>query len=211
MVSKPAPFLSLSRGTSAFPECYAKKSKLIAFVAFLFVLAIVLRLVPHGYNVAAVGALGMFVGCYWSLGLGILISIAAMSVSDLVGHWMGVPSMGAYSVWLMATVYAATGVSAVVGKLISTVRNQIPGSLWLGVPAGAVLSGAAFFLITNFACWFDPMLGYPRTMEGLMNCYVAAIPFAKGTFIGNLVYSCLFFGIYQAMTASQTTKATADA
>lgn len=199
-------------GTRFVPlNAMQNKSKLVAFVTFLFVLTIVLRLVPHGYNVAAVGALGMFVGCYWSLGLGILISIAAMSVSDMVGHWMGVPSMGAYSVWLMATVYAATGLSAFAGKLVSILKNQMPGGLWIGVPAGAILAGAVFFLVTNFACWFDPMLGYPKTMEGLVNCYVAAIPFAKGTFIGNLVYSCVFFGVYEAMVVTRAANAAVDA
>lgn len=164
-------------------------------VAFL-VLAIALRLVPHSYNMAAVGALGIFVGCYWSLRLGVLFVLVAMVASDQIGQLAGVSSMGAYDPWLMATVYGGMAVAAVLGKGISWTKAPLP----LGVPAGAILAGCAFFLISNFGAWLAMGDVYPRSMAGLMECYVAAIPFARNTFIGNLGYAIAFFGIYAGLS-----------
>ena len=35
---------------------------------------------------------------------------------------------------------------------------------------------------------------YPRTMEGLVACYVAAIPFFRNTLVGDLLYAGALFG-----------------
>ena len=35
---------------------------------------------------------------------------------------------------------------------------------------------------------------YPRSIEGLIACYVAAIPFFGNTVLGNLLFSGLLFG-----------------
>jgi hypothetical protein len=48
-----------------------------------------------------------------------------------------------------------------------------------------------FFIVTNFACW---LLWYPRTMEGLVACYVAAIPFFQNTLLGDVVFATALFG-----------------
>ena len=166
----------------------------LASVLFLIV-AIGLRVAPHNYNVAAIGALGLFVGCYWSLRMGLLFTLAAMTVSDVIGHFAGVPSMGAYSPWLMVAVYGAMACSAVLGKGIKL--SQAPKLF--GVPTGAVLSSVVFFLITNFASWALMPEVYARSLNGLMESYVAAIPFAQNTFLGNVFFSIAFFGIYAVL------------
>jgi hypothetical protein len=179
------------------------------FAIAFFILAVALRLTTHAYNLAAVGALGMIVGCYWSARIGFLFSVAAMAVSDVLGHWLQIPSMGFYEPWLMLTVCGATGVAAVVGKVVGNVERLTPKSIWLGVPAGAIVSAVLFFLITNTASWMDPQMGYPATAAGLLSCYLAAIPFAQGTFIGNLLFSVLFFGSYKYAISLQTAEANA--
>lgn len=175
----------------------------------LFALAVAIRLMPHSYNVAAVGALGMFVGYFWSARIGFLMALAAMAVSDLFGHWLQVPSMGFYEPWLMLTVYFAMGLSAFVGNVISRAKAHWGLPLLAGVPCGAVLSTALFFLITNFASWLDPQMGYPRSLAGLVECYAAALPFVKNSLVGNLFYSALFFGGYVALTSPQISPADA--
>jgi hypothetical protein len=35
---------------------------------------------------------------------------------------------------------------------------------------------------------------YSRTLSGLMNCYIAGVPFFRGTLVGDLVYSAVLFG-----------------
>jgi hypothetical protein len=54
-------------------------------------------------------------------------------------------------------------------------------------------SSVLFFVITNFGVWaFDAF--YPKTWEGLIACYVAAIPFFQNTLIGDLLYTAVLFG-----------------
>ena len=61
--------------------------------------------------------------------------------------------------------------------------------------AGMVVAGTfSFFIITNFAVW--AMDGhYPMTLEGLIACYIAAIPFYGNTLLSTALFSALFFGI----------------
>ena len=60
-----------------------------------------------------------------------------------------------------------------------------------GMVVGATFS---FFVITNFAVWAMDGL-YPMTLEGLMACYIAAIPFYGNTLASTALFSALFFGL----------------
>ncbi len=165
------------------------------------IIAIALRLFPHAYNVSAIGALGMFAGCFGGVWFGFFVALGAMAVSDVLGELLAIPSMGLYDPWLMLTVYLAIAASAFVGRHLVGIRKggRFLMPLWAGVPLGAVVSTLLFFLITNFASWLDPQMMYPQTFAGLMECYWLALPFAKNSLIGNLVYSALFFGVYAAI------------
>lgn len=60
---------------------------------------------------------------------------------------------------------------------------------------GASLSASiSFFVVSNFAVWLVWNM-YPKTWEGLVQCYVAAIPFFRNGMLGDLVFTALFFGI----------------
>ena len=62
--------------------------------------------------------------------------------------------------------------------------------------AWAVLAASVlFFLLTNLGVWAVSGL-YPKTLQGLMACYTAAIPFFRSTLIGNIFYSTLLFGCF---------------
>lgn len=54
------------------------------------------------------------------------------------------------------------------------------------------IASFSFFLISNFGVWLS---WYPRTFEGLIQCYVLALPFYQNTFLGDLFfgYSVLFY------------------
>ena len=53
----------------------------------------------------------------------------------------------------------------------------------------------SFYLITNFAEWAFYDL-YPHTAAGLIEGYVAAIPFFRNTLASDLLFSVLIFGTY---------------
>jgi hypothetical protein len=58
----------------------------------------------------------------------------------------------------------------------------------------SLLGSILFFFITNFGVWAGGFYGY--TAGGLSKCYVMAIPFFKGTIMGDLFYNLVFFGGY---------------
>tara|TARA_B100000513_G_C11757642_1_gene136422 strand:- start:242 stop:502 length:261 start_codon:yes stop_codon:yes gene_type:complete len=49
-----------------------------------------------------------------------------------------------------------------------------------------LISSLIFFVVSNFGVW---IIGYPKTLEGFITCYIAAIPFFGWTIAGDLFYS----------------------
>lgn len=165
----------------------------LAFFAF----AIIMRFVPHPYNFAAVTALGLFAGCHLSGGVGLILAVGAMAISDFLGHQFGIGVVHFYDTKTMLAVYLAIGLAGGLGWLM---RSSVTPSR---VAASALAGSAIFFVTTNFASWLDPMMGYPQTLGGLVNCYIAAIPFALNTVLGDLFYSAVMFGGYALLTRPQ--------
>jgi hypothetical protein len=167
--------------------------RLVALAFFL--LAITLRFLPHWYNVAPIAALALFAGCYLSGRVGLVLAFGAMAASDLLGHWFEIPRMGFYNRSTMLTVYLALGLTAAMGTLL---RGRVNAAT---VPLASLAGTAIFFVTTNFACWLDPMMGYAPTLNGLAECYVKALPFARNTLLGDLFYSAVLFGVYNWLVA----------
>jgi len=57
-------------------------------------------------------------------------------------------------------------------------------------------SSLIFFVITNFGVWASGSM-YPLNVNGLISCFVLAIPFYKGTLLGFLFYSSFLFGVFE--------------
>jgi hypothetical protein len=57
----------------------------------------------------------------------------------------------------------------------------------------SLTTSVSFFLVSNFAVWLVWNM-YPKTWEGLVQCYVAAIPFFRNGVAGDLLFTALFFG-----------------
>jgi hypothetical protein len=66
-------------------------------------------------------------------------------------------------------------------------------------------AGAAFFLISNLGVWCMPHEAgqylYPRTLAGLTACFVNAVPFARGTFLGDIGFTIVFIGAIQLLAS----------
>ncbi|MCA9132688.1 MAG: hypothetical protein KDA45_06025 [Planctomycetales bacterium] len=166
-----------------------------------FLVAILLRFLPHWHNVTPMAALALFAGCYLSGRVGLILAFGAMAFSDMLGHWLQIPGMGFYNQTTMLTVYLALGLTAMIGTCLRGRVNP------LTVPLASLAGTLVFFLTTNFACWFDPMLGYAQTPSGLAQCYVNALPFARNTLLGDLGYSAFVFGAYALLLAPQRSAA----
>ena len=60
-----------------------------------------------------------------------------------------------------------------------------------------LLSSTTFFILSNFGVW---ILGFPKTIEGLILCYYMALPFFVYTIMGDLFYSyAMKYGLRYAL------------
>ena len=84
-------------------------------------------------------------------------------------------------------VFAAICVPALAGMLARRWQGALP------VVAAMLSCSLIFFAATNFAVWaFNGM--YPMNFQGLVQCYVAALPFLDKTVIGDLFWTAVLFG-----------------
>jgi Family of unknown function (DUF6580) len=146
----------------------------------LVVLDIVARLAPHAPNVTPVAASALFAGMVLrSRALALAVPLAAMLVSDLV--------VGAYDWRIMGVVYAALVLPALLARWGRALRPVV-----VLVPL-VLASSLLFFATTNFAVWaFSGM--YAHDLDGLVLCYVAALPFLYNTVAGDVLWTTLLFG-----------------
>ena len=53
-------------------------------------------------------------------------------------------------------------------------------------------------MVTNYAVWqFSPW--YEKSLAGLLESYTLALPFFRNTLLGDLFYSAVLFGAYEAV------------
>jgi hypothetical protein len=142
----------------------------------LVLLAVIARLMPHPPNFTPIGALALFGGAsFTDRRLGFLLPLGALFISDCV--------LGLHV--LIPVVYGSFAINVLLGRWLRSHPT------FLSTAAVTFLGSLQFFLVTNFACW---LLGYPRTFEGLVACYVAALPFFHNTLLGDAVFVTVLFG-----------------
>ena len=66
---------------------------------------------------------------------------------------------------------------------------------------GSIFSALIFFILTNFAVWAFGNL-YPRNFEGIIVCYMMAIPFFTNTLLSTIFFSILAY-ISSILTKTQ--------
>lgn len=139
------------------------------------------RLLPHPPNFAPIAAMALFGGAYFNKkSLAFIIPLAALFLSDMV--------IGIYSyAWMIYISFAIIVVLGMVMLKKMSVKNLIFASLTASV---------SFFAITNFGVWALGTL-YPKTPEGLLASYTAAIPFFQYSLLGDLFFVGVMFGVYE--------------
>jgi hypothetical protein len=115
-----------------------------------------------------------------------MVVLAALVLSDLLlGFSPGLLSLGVYAGFL-----AGIGLGRWMG----------PDSSWLRKGATVISNTLAFFIITNFVVWALPVasgeVNYPHTAEGLLQCYVMALPFLRNAMTGDLFWAAMLFGLF---------------
>jgi hypothetical protein len=129
--------------------------------------------------------MALFGGAYFNRkSFAFAVPLAAMFLTDAI--------IGFHSeMWL---VYLSFALIVLIGMLMLkkvNIKNVIIASLTASI---------SFFIITNFGVWaFGTM--YPKNIAGLIECYIAAIPFIQNTLIGDLFFSGIMFGMFEFVKA----------
>ena len=153
------------------------RPRVVALTAIILAAALS-RLIPHPPNMTSVTAIALFGGAYFAdRRLAFLVPLAALFLSDL--------ALGFYP--HMEIVYASFVLIVCIGLRLQKNRSALP------IAGAALASSVLFFLLTNFGVWAFGSL-YPMTFDGLIACYVAAIPFFRNMLLGDLLYAIVLFG-----------------
>ncbi|HAH58166.1 MAG TPA: hypothetical protein DCL86_08470 [Bacteroidales bacterium] len=151
------------------------------FVITAIAIAAAFRIVPHWPNFTPVAAMALFAGATinrkW---LAFMLPLAALFLSDLV--------LGFHSTIIF--VYGAMILTVLIGSLLS--KKLKTGNIAIATVSSSIL----FFLVTNFGAWMSGMLPYTRDFSGLMQAYIAGIPFFNTALAGDLFYSGVLFGSF---------------
>jgi hypothetical protein len=152
----------------------------LLLVAFLVALNVAARLLPHAPGFLPVAASGFFAARVLGIPmLALLVPVLGMILSDvaLPGEDWRIQAVG----------FVAIAIPAVAGMatrrwpgVVSAVATMVPCSV-------------LFFLLSNGAVWaFSGM--YSLTWQGLVQCYIAALPFLEKTVLGDLFWTAVLFG-----------------
>ncbi len=161
------------------------KNKIIIFTV-LVAFGVISRFLPHPWNFAPIASIALFSGVYLGKRYALITPVLAMLLGDIF--------LGFYEWKLMLAVYGSFALAGLIGVLIRKHKNVQT------VLAGSLSASILFFLITNFAVWqFTPW--YPKTLAGLVQNYALALPFFRGTLLGDLFYTGFLFGAYELITA----------
>ena len=149
---------------------------MIAYILIVF--GFLARLLPHAPNVVPVAAIAVFAGAYLDKRIVPWVPLAIMVVSDII--------IGFHNVILYTW-----GAFVLIGFMATWLKDHRTPANVLGM---TVLSALIFFAISNFGVW---LAWYPRTWEGLVSCYVNAVPFLRNTMAANMVFAAVLFGSYE--------------
>jgi hypothetical protein len=168
--------------------------------AYLFLLlALLTRVVPHpGWvNFTAVGAMLIYFGARrpWREFIAPFAVLVAADyfLTTLVYHY----AFHAQSYLLTWAWYA---MAFALGRILLSTRTSV-----VRVAASALLGPTSFFVLSNFAVWVEGSM-YAKTFDGLVTCYVAALPFFRNDLVSTGLFLGLAFGVPVLVRRSLDTR-----
>lgn len=173
-----------------------KQNKSIIWsLVLMIIVAAVYRAIPgREPGFAPQWALALFAGAVIKdKRLAIFLPVLSMFVSDLLYTGLYYAGLNPYSgfyqgMWINYLLIASVTVFGFLIKKIN-VANVFIMSL---------VAPTYFFIVSNFLTWagVGQWIEYPKTWEGLMACYVAALPFYKMSLMATAVFSTVLFGTW---------------
>lgn len=165
-------------------------------LAFVFVvLAIAVRFlllsVPHMFlNLTPVGAALLFFGAKGPKRLAWLPLVAFIAADIYM-------TKARYAYPLTAdAVFTWVWYAAILGLGMLLRRKQSPARVF----GASLVAAISFFVVSNFAVWVVWDM-YPKTINGLMLCYAAAIPFFRNELVSDVLFTAVFFSVPAVIAA----------
>ena len=159
---------------------------LTLFVAFT-------RVIPHMPNFNPIGAMALFGGAYLNNKFhAFIIPVLSLWLSDLLINNFILSYYDQFTWFYPGFLwqYSAFAVIILIGYF------SLKNISFIKVFSISLASSLIFFIITNFGVWISGSI-YPLSINGLISCFVLAIPFYKGTLLGFLFYSSFLFGVFE--------------
>ena len=153
-----------------------------------------LRVIPHIHNFSPIIALAIFGALHYkNKSLSYIVPIISLWFSDfLINNFIykisneNITFLYEGFYWQYISYLTIIFLSLNFNKKKITILNV----LFLTLSSSLI-----FFVITNFGYWLTSST-YSNNLSGLFECYVAGIPFYKGTLFGTLFYTPAFIGTY---------------
>jgi hypothetical protein len=157
--------------------------------AYIFLIfALLTHLVPHPglWGFTAVGAMLIYFGARrpWRE---LVAPLAALIVVDycltvFVYHYAFHPQA-----YLLTWAWYAMAFA--LGRILLHARTS-----FVRVAASALLGPTSFFILSNFAVWVGGTM-YARSLDGLVTCYIAGLPFYRNDLASTSFFLALAFGV----------------
>ena len=154
------------------------------------------RLIPHPPNFTPVIAVAILSGVFFK---NIYLSLGTLLVSMLLADAF----IGFYNNIIF--VYISL---LLIGFIFFKISKKINFKNLFAYGLG---SSVIFFIISNFGVWVlgSPSLNnmpYERSLDGLIQCYIAAIPFFGNTFLSTIIFAYSAIYIYKALPAWSSSR-----
>jgi len=158
------------------------------FPISLILILVLARLIPHPPNFTPIIAVAILSGYFFK---NIYLSFAALLISLLLADFF----IGFYNNMLF--VYLSLLLIVFIFHKISEKMNF--KNLFICGFIGSLI----FFIISNFGVWVLGSPGvldlpYEKNLNGLVECYILAIPFFGNTFLSTLIFSYPAIFIYKS-------------
>ncbi len=165
----------------------------ILFATLVVSLIASTRLIPETNNFVPVFAMILFATVHFQNKYqAVIISLSVLWLSDLyINNW------GQYADYYNEFILFSSPFNYIAYLLIALVSVKIfKDTITIKkVFSSSLLIGVIFFIVSNFGVWLGGAM-YPLTLEGLVTCYIAAIPFFRATLASNILFSFILFGGY---------------
>ena len=164
-------------------------------ISLILILALA-RLIPHPPNFTPIIAVAIMSGYFFkNINLSFLVLIVAMLVSDLfIGFYENV-------IFVYASLLLITFIFYKISNKISFKNLFIYGF------AGSLI----FFIVSNLVVWalgspgvYD--IAYEKNLNGLIQCYILAIPFFGNTFLSTLIFAYPAIFIYKLLNVRLSSR-----